>query len=106
MSDTAPRLGIDVGGTNTDAVAMVGDEVIASTKQLTTPQVGDGVVDAVNSVLAKARVRPHELRSVMVGTTQFINAFVQRRQLSRIAAVRVSLPKPMEYRPSWRGPLT
>ncbi len=93
MSEAAPRLGIDVGGTNTDAVAMVGDEVIASTKQLTTPQVGDGVVNAVNSVLAKAGIRPHDLRSVMVGTTQFINAFVQRKHLSRIAAVRVSLPK-------------
>jgi hypothetical protein len=37
-----PRLGIDVGGTNTDAVVMVGDEVIAAVKRLTTRDVGDG----------------------------------------------------------------
>jgi N-methylhydantoinase A/oxoprolinase/acetone carboxylase beta subunit len=44
-------------------------------------------------VLTKAGIRPQDLRSVIVGTTQFINAFVQRKHLSRIAAVRVSLPK-------------
>jgi N-methylhydantoinase A/oxoprolinase/acetone carboxylase beta subunit len=93
MSGAAPRLGIDVGGTNTDAVVMVGDDVIASTKQLTTPQVGEGLVNAVTAVLDKAGLAPQALRSVMVGTTQFINAFVQRRDLTRIAAVRVSLPK-------------
>ena len=46
-----PRLGIDVGGTNTDAVVMVGDEVIAAVKRLTTRDVGDGVMNAVGAVL-------------------------------------------------------
>jgi N-methylhydantoinase A/oxoprolinase/acetone carboxylase beta subunit len=87
------RLGIDVGGTNTDAVIMVGDEVIAAVKRLTTRDVGDGVINAVRAVLDAASVRPADLSSVMVGTTQFINAFVQRQHLERVAAVRVSLPK-------------
>ena len=93
MSKIRARLGIDVGGTNTDAVVMVGDEVIASAKRLTTREVGDGVMSAVEAVLSSAKVKPAELGSVMVGTTQFINAFVQRRHLQRVAAVRVSLPK-------------
>lgn len=88
-----PRLGIDVGGTNTDAVVMVGDEVIAAVKRLTTREVGDGVMNAVGAVLDTAAVRPADLTNVMVGTTQFINAFVQRKHLERVAAVRVSLPK-------------
>ena len=29
----------------------------------------------------------------MIGTTQFLNAFVQRRDLARVAVIRVSLPK-------------
>lgn len=93
MSDKRARLGIDVGGTNTDAVVMVGDEVIASAKRLTTREVGDGVINVVEAVLKSAGIKPAELGNVMVGTTQFINAFVQRRHLQRVAAVRVSLPK-------------
>lgn len=93
MSGTRARLGIDVGGTNTDAVVMMGDEVIASAKRLTTRDVGDGVISVVEAVLKSAAVRPADLGNVMVGTTQFINAFVQRRHLQRVAAVRVSLPK-------------
>jgi N-methylhydantoinase A/oxoprolinase/acetone carboxylase beta subunit len=87
------RVGVDVGGTNTDAVIMVGDEVIASAKRLTTRDVRDGVIAAVRAVLDAAAVQPGALGIVMIGTTQFINAFVQRKDLSQIAAVRVSLPK-------------
>lgn len=93
MSSTQARLGIDVGGTNTDAVIMIGDEVIASAKRLTTIEVRDGVINAVEAVLESAAMKPADLGHVMVGTTQFINAFVQRRHLARVAAVRVSLPK-------------
>ncbi len=93
MSTLRPRLGVDVGGTNTDAVIMRGDEVIASAKRATTREVGDGVIAAVQAVLAAAGLEPAALGSAMVGTTQFINAFVQRRHLEPVAAIRVSLPK-------------
>lgn len=93
MSARQARLGIDVGGTNTDAVIMVGDEVIASAKRLTTAEVGDGVISAVEAVLSSAGMRAQDLANVMIGTTQFINAFVQRKHLQKIAALRVSLPK-------------
>jgi N-methylhydantoinase A/oxoprolinase/acetone carboxylase beta subunit len=87
------RIGIDVGGTNTDAVLMSGNEVLAAVKRLTTADVGSGVVDAVSALLADSKTPAAEVTSVMIGTTQFINAFVQRKGLSRIAALRVSLPK-------------
>jgi N-methylhydantoinase A/oxoprolinase/acetone carboxylase beta subunit len=88
-----PRLGVDVGGTNTDAVLMLGDEVIASAKRLTTADVGEGVIDAVTAVLKQASVQAGDLTTVMIGTTQFINAFVQRRDLTPVAAIRIALPK-------------
>ncbi len=88
-----PILGIDVGGTNTDAVLMVGREVLASAKRPTTAEVGEGLVAVVEALLRDAGVAPQSMGSVMIGTTQFINAFVQRRGLSRVAAVRVSAPK-------------
>ena len=39
MNTVPPVLGVDVGGTNTDAVIMVGDEVVAAAKRSTTPDV-------------------------------------------------------------------
>lgn len=93
MSELRPVLGLDVGGTNTDAVIMVGDEIIASAKRATTEDVGDGLIAAARAVLDAAGLAPGTLVSAMIGTTQFINAFVQRRQLTPVAAVRVCLPK-------------
>ncbi len=39
------RIGIDVGGTNTDAVVMDGADVLAAVKTATTPDVMRGVVE-------------------------------------------------------------
>ena len=39
------RIGIDVGGTNTDAVIMDGERVVASFKAPTSPDVMTGVSD-------------------------------------------------------------
>lgn len=93
MSSAPPVLGVDVGGTNTDAVIMVGGEVVAAAKRSTTADVGEGLIEAVRAVLEKAHLSPASLSTVMIGTTQFINAFVQRRDLTPVAAVRVALPK-------------
>ncbi len=93
MSTPRAVLGIDVGGTNTDAVIMIGGEVVASAKRSTTPDVGEGMVAAAGAVLDSAGLAPERLAAVMIGTTQFINAFVQRRDLTPVAAVRVALPK-------------
>ena len=41
------RIGIDVGGTNTDAVVMDGDTVKASCKTVTTEDVGTGIAAAL-----------------------------------------------------------
>ena len=46
------RIGVDVGGTNTDAVVMDGAKVLAGVKAATTPDVMSGVVAALRSVLA------------------------------------------------------
>jgi N-methylhydantoinase A/oxoprolinase/acetone carboxylase beta subunit len=92
MSTAPPVLGVDVGGTNTDAVIMVGDNVIAAAKRSTTADVGEGLIEAVRAVLEAARMSPASLSTVMIGTTQFINAFVQRRDLTEVAAVRIGLP--------------
>ena len=48
------RIGIDVGGTNTDAVLMDGREVLAEVKTPTTPDVTGGIIAALARAVAGA----------------------------------------------------
>ncbi|HWK66912.1 MAG TPA: hydantoinase/oxoprolinase family protein [Rhizobiaceae bacterium] len=86
------RIGIDVGGTNTDAVVMDGDRVIAGVKSCTTSDVMSGVVNSLRSVLEAADLQAEAIDAVMIGTTHFTNAVVERRNLAPTAAVRLGLP--------------
>jgi N-methylhydantoinase A/oxoprolinase/acetone carboxylase beta subunit len=84
------RIGIDVGGTNTDAVLLEGDCVLHAVKTPTTADVMTGVRLALAGVAPA--VGPEGVQAVMIGTTHFVNAVVQRRDLSRVAALRIGLP--------------
>ena len=86
------RIGIDVGGTNTDAVVMDGATVIAGVKAATTADVMTGVVNALKAVLEASKMEASAIDVVMIGTTHFTNALVQRRDLAKTAAVRLGLP--------------
>lgn len=86
------RIGIDVGGTHTDAVLLHGDEVVASTKALTSADVSSGILEALETILSDSGVAEDSIEAVMLGTTQFTNAVVQRRELSEVAAIRIGLP--------------
>ncbi len=86
------RIGVDVGGTHTDAVLLDGDQVLASTKALTTRDVGTGILNALETILARERGLEERVEAVMLGTTQFTNAVVERRELAEVAAVRFGLP--------------
>jgi N-methylhydantoinase A/oxoprolinase/acetone carboxylase beta subunit len=86
------RIGVDVGGTNTDAVVMDGANVLAGVKSATTADVMSGVVAALKAVLAEAKLEPSAIDVVMIGTTHFTNAVVQRRDLAQTAAIRLGLP--------------
>lgn len=86
------RIGVDVGGTNTDAVLIDGDRVLASCKKQTSENVSDGVVQAITSVLQSSGVTPDKIQCVMIGTTHFTNAFVERKNLMDVGIIRVCLP--------------
>ena len=45
------RIGLDVGGTHTDAVLMDGQQVVAHTKATTTADVGSGIETALATIL-------------------------------------------------------
>jgi N-methylhydantoinase A/oxoprolinase/acetone carboxylase beta subunit len=86
------RIGIDVGGTHTDAVLLDGDDIVASTKALTSADVTTGILDALEVVMCESGVEQSAIEAIMLGTTQFTNAVVQRRQLEEVAAIRIGLP--------------
>lgn len=86
------RIGVDVGGTNTDAVLIDGRRVVASTKQPTTANVSSGVAAAITAVLDKARMPPAGVTAVMIGTTHFTNALVERKHLDRVGVIRLASP--------------
>ncbi|GAA3034333.1 hydantoinase/oxoprolinase family protein [Actinokineospora globicatena] len=86
------RIGIDVGGTNTDAVLMDARRVLAEVKTSTTPDVTSGIVTAIAELRKASPFDPLDVRAVMIGTTHFINAIVEANRLAPTAAVRLGLP--------------
>ncbi|MEX1147779.1 MAG: hydantoinase/oxoprolinase family protein [Sphingomonadales bacterium] len=85
------RIGIDVGGTNTDAVLMDGRNVLASAKRPTTDPVELGIVEALRAVTTDG-VPLSAIRAVMIGTTHFTNAFVEARGLMPVGVIRLASP--------------
>ena len=92
MSADGIRIGIDVGGTNTDAVLMAGRRVLGAVKCATTPDVGSGIEAALREVLRQAGADPAHIRAVMIGTTHFTNSFVQAHGLARVGVLRLAAP--------------
>ncbi|AYY15123.1 hydantoinase/oxoprolinase family protein [Actinobacteria bacterium YIM 96077] len=86
------RIGIDVGGTNTDAVYMDGNGVVAMTKTATTEDVTGGIVAALRDLDRSPGVDMSQVKAVMIGTTHFTNALVEARRLAPTAAIRLGLP--------------
>ena len=91
------RIGIDVGGTNTDAVLIEDGKVTGAVKAPTSQDVTTGILEslrklAATGVLEGAGGKPKRIDGVMIGTTHFINAVVQRRSLTKVAALRLGMP--------------
>jgi len=94
------RIGVDVGGTNTDAVVLDLDAVdqpnrgvLAFHKTPTTsPNVTDGIEAAVGNVLNQAGNCASEISCLILGTTHFLNAVIERDagRLSKVAVIRLS----------------
>jgi N-methylhydantoinase A/oxoprolinase/acetone carboxylase beta subunit len=86
------RIGIDVGGTNTDAVLMDGTQVLAEVKTVTTRDVTAGITRALRGLVRARDFSPARIQAVMIGTTHFTNALVEARKLTPTAALRLALP--------------
>lgn len=86
------RVGVDVGGTNTDAVLINGKDILGAVKRPTRADVSEGIVDAIQSLIDDCSISAGDINSVMIGTTHFTNAFVQAKGLAKVFALRIGFP--------------
>lgn len=102
------RIGVDVGGTNTDAVLMDLTGFRAGSKQLTTPDIISGVKNAISETLTNSGETVSDIDVLMIGTTHFVNALVRRSDLERTGVIRICLPSGASIPPfsDWPDALT
>lgn len=95
------RIGVDVGGTNTDGVIidpsqLLSDNrgIIAWHKAPTTPDPSHGIDEAIMTMFKSADIQASSVASVTIGTTHFVNAVVERdaSRLSKVAVIRLCGP--------------
>ena len=99
------RIGVDVGGTNTDGVVVDPAETLpdraikAWHKTATTPDPSDGINNALVAMFQSAGsagegIDPAHIASVTIGTTHFVNAVVEAdsSRLSPVAVLRLCGP--------------
>lgn len=95
------RIGVDVGGTNTDAVLLdpsvqpsvsSAHGILAAYKTPTTPNVTYGIQTAIKRIFDSVGVPKDQVSCIVIGTTAFINAVVEQdaRRLDKIAVLRLS----------------
>jgi len=93
------RIGIDVGGTNTDAALVDGTRILATAKTATTEDVTSGVREALRLLLVADNGAAKSIEAVIIGTTHFVNAVVERKHLERVGVLRLCLPASASVRP-------
>ncbi|KAK6069987.1 hydantoinase protein [Seiridium cupressi] len=95
------RIGVDVGGTNTDGVILDPSRssepdrgIVAWKKSSTTKNPSDGINNVISDMFQESNIDPRDVVSVTIGTTHFINAVVEMDQsrLARVAVLRLCGP--------------
>lgn len=87
------KLGIDVGGTNTDAVILNQDlKVISSIKTHTTEDIESGINNSIHKVIKQSNIDVKNINEAMLGTTQATNAIVERHSLGKVGIIRIGYP--------------
>ena len=74
------RIGVDVGGTFTDIVALRSDAVLLSKKVLSTPDdYSRGIDQGLRELFAEAEIEPGEVIELAHGTTVATNTIIERK---------------------------
>ncbi|KOS64266.1 hydantoinase/oxoprolinase family protein [Lysinibacillus agricola] len=87
------KIGIDVGGTNTDAIIL--DEhsnLVHSVKSPTSVDIKTGIETALRNLLQESNIDKTKITHAMLGTTQCTNAIVERKKLAKVGVIRLGYP--------------
>ncbi|KAK1468160.1 hypothetical protein CCUS01_06662 [Colletotrichum cuscutae] len=93
------RIGVDVGGTNTDGVVLDPSRasepdkgIIAWHKSPTTTNPSEGTNNAIVTMFESTKIDPSEIAGVTIGTTHFVNALIERdaARLAPVAVIRLT----------------
>lgn len=97
------RLGVDVGGTHTDAVIInttsEANKIMGAVKVPTTSDVETGIINSIDAVLDNSNIKASQIDYVMIGTTQSRNAIIERSNLSSIGLIRIGSPSAIGIEP-------
>ncbi|KAK0370065.1 hypothetical protein CLIM01_12580 [Colletotrichum limetticola] len=111
------RIGVDVGGTNTDGVILDPTSsspslgILATQKTPTTPNPSTGITTAISHMFSTSSIPPSRIASVTIGTTHFINAVVEQdaSRLAPVAVIRLcgpfsaTIPAGVDWSPALRN---
>lgn len=74
------KIGIDVGGTNTDAILLDNNnKLIHSVKSPTSLDIKTGIETSLRNLLQDLAIDKTQISHAMLGTTQCTNAIVERK---------------------------
>ncbi|MGE7915047.1 hydantoinase/oxoprolinase N-terminal domain-containing protein [Lysinibacillus xylanilyticus] len=87
------KIGIDVGGTNTDAIILdENSHLIHSVKAPTSLDIKTGIETALRNLLQESNIDKKKITHAMLGTTQCTNAIVERKKLAKVGVIRLGYP--------------
>jgi N-methylhydantoinase A/oxoprolinase/acetone carboxylase beta subunit len=99
------RVGVDVGGTFTDAVVIRAGRVWTAKVPTTPHDQGEGVISAVQAALAHAGIDASEVTSVAHGMTVGTNALLERRGARACLVTTAGIEDVLELRRQDRAAL-
>lgn len=98
-------IGVDIGGTNTDAVLLDNKKkIIAFVKTPTTQPIERGFINALSSLLEKSKISLKNISGVFVGTTHGVNAILEKKNLFKVGLIRIAGQFPEVLPPCFEMP--
>lgn len=99
------RIGIDIGGTNTDGVIIdENKKIITSYKTPTSNDLISGVKTVLTQLFGQSQILPENIAGIFIGTTQATNAILQARNVSRVGVIRLAGHNPETLLPCYNWP--
>ena len=83
------KIGVDIGGTHTDAVVVENGKILHFKKVVTTDPLEEGFYEAIKDFLHLP------IKQVQVGTTHATNALLEGRDLYKVGVVRLAGHQPL-----------